>query len=218
MELLSSLTLPIMSLVRVVLFFSVVALASAVVLTTDTWGDATTGKTTFVKFYAPWCGHCKKLAPEWAKLEHNEVVIAEVDCTKNKELCAAYSVRGYPSLKYGDPNDLQDYKGERTYDALNEFLQTLGPPCDINTRERCSDRQLERLDEYQKLSVGELDQLLEDEASTRDEIETLFSESVEKISDQYQYVLKKRECLINKLAEYETGIINSLLSARKEEL
>lgn len=207
-----------MSLARAVLFFSAVALASAVELTEDTWDDATTGKTTFVKFYAPWCGHCKKLAPEWAKLEHNEVVIAEVDCTENKKLCTDVGVRGYPTLKHGDPSDLQDYKGGRTYDALNEFLQTLGPPCDIDTREHCSDKQLERLDEYKLLSVDELNQLLEDEASTRDEIETLFKESVEKLQEQYKGILAKKENSISKLAEYETGIIKSLLSTRKEEL
>ena len=207
-----------MSLARAVLFFSAVALASAVELTEDTWDDATTGKTTFVKFYAPWCGHCKKLAPEWAKLEHSEVVIAEVDCTENKKLCADVGVRGYPTLKHGDPSDLQDYQGGRTYDALDEFLQTLGPPCDIDTRKHCLVGQLERLDEYKQLSVGELNQLLEEEASTRDEIETRFKESVDLMQEKYKVILAKKEDSLSELAEYETGIIKSLLSALKEEL
>jgi protein disulfide-isomerase-like protein len=207
-----------MSRILVLLLFSVVGIASAVELTADTWDDATAGKTTLVKFYAPWCGHCKKLAPEWAKLEHSEVVIAEVDCTQNKKLCTKHGVKGYPTLKHGDPSDLQDYKGERTYNALNEFLQTLGPPCDIDTRDYCSDRQLERLEEYKKLSVGELDQLLEDEASTRDEIETLFKESVDKLQDTYQRAVQSKEESLSELAEYETGIIKSLISTRKEEL
>lgn len=207
-----------MSTTCVLLLFVVLGFASAVELTSDTWDDVTAGKTTFVKFYAPWCGHCKKLAPEWAKLKHDEVVVAEVDCTQNKKLCADVGVRGYPTLKHGDPSDLQDYKGERTYDALNQFLQTLGPPCDIDTRKHCSDKQLERLDEYEKLSVGDLDQLLKDEAKTRDEIETLFKSSVEKLQEQYNIAVQKKEDSLSELVEYETGIIKSLLAARKEEL
>ena len=54
---------------------------------------------------APWCGHCKKLAPEWdaAADELAEAgergVLTKVDCTENQELCARFGVRGYLTLK-----------------------------------------------------------------------------------------------------------------------
>lgn len=58
----------------------------------------------FVKFYAPWCTHCQRLAPIWEKLADQAVAsewpvkIAEVDCTTNKEICEKVKVRSFPNL------------------------------------------------------------------------------------------------------------------------
>lgn len=57
----------------------------------------------FVKFYAPWCGHCKRLAPIWTNLakhfkDHAKIKVAKVDCTKNKDTCSKNKVKGYPTL------------------------------------------------------------------------------------------------------------------------
>ncbi len=70
-------------------------------LTKDNFKDTVSKGVTFVKFFAPWCGHCKRLAPTWdelaAKFKGVEgVTIAKVDCTsddnKNKDLCSEQGV------------------------------------------------------------------------------------------------------------------------------
>eukprot|EP00922_Rhytidocystis_sp_ex-Travisia-forbesii_P066217 GHVS01098301.1.p1 GENE.GHVS01098301.1~~GHVS01098301.1.p1 ORF type:complete len:464 (-),score=101.76 GHVS01098301.1:330-1721(-) len=56
----------------------------------------------FVEFYAPWCGHCKSLAPDWEKLAKEvkgKVVVAKVDATKETVLSKKFGVQGFPSLK-----------------------------------------------------------------------------------------------------------------------
>ena len=57
----------------------------------------------FIKFFAPWCGHCKKLAPDWKKLAtklKGKVKIAEVDATVQTKLGSRFKIHGYPSLKF----------------------------------------------------------------------------------------------------------------------
>eukprot|EP00897_Mesotaenium_endlicherianum_P007810 jgi/Mesen1/7057/ME000369S06382 len=86
-------------------------------------------KGALVEFYAPWCGHCKKLAPEYEKLasafkRNKNALIAKVDCDQHKDLCGEYGVSGYPTIKWFPKGSLKPeaYSGGRTADALLEFV------------------------------------------------------------------------------------------------
>jgi protein disulfide-isomerase A6 len=62
-------------------------------------------KDVLVEFYAPWCGHCKTLAPVYEKVAESlagetDVVVAKVDADKHKELGSRFDVKGFPTLKF----------------------------------------------------------------------------------------------------------------------
>ncbi|CAI4216439.1 unnamed protein product [Parascedosporium putredinis] len=119
-------------------FFGVLATTVALVaaegdsdvaaLTGETFDDfVKANELVLAEFYAPWCGHCKALAPEYEEaatsLKEKGIKLVKVDCTENSELCSKHGVEGYPTLKvFRGLENITPYAGQRKAASITSYM------------------------------------------------------------------------------------------------
>jgi protein disulfide-isomerase A1 len=106
------------------------------VLTDDNFDEAIKANPKMlVEFYAPWCGHCKKLEPEYSgaaevlAASDPPVPLGKVDATENKKVAERFSIQGFPTLFWFSNGEKLEYGGGRTKDTIVSWvLKKSGPP------------------------------------------------------------------------------------------
>jgi len=210
--------------------FSIAALAfmalpaSAIDLTEANFDEVTAGKVVFIKMFAPWCGHCKKMKPDWDKLmdeykDSETQLIADADCTADgKPICDANGVKGFPTLKYGDPSDLQDYQGARTYDAMKKFIDTdLKPTCSPTNLDLCDDDKKKEIETLMALDDAILGEKIAAEEKKIEEAESVFKAGVEKLQETYQKLMTEKEETEAAVKASGLGLMKSVSVLKKKD-
>jgi len=121
-------------------------------------------ETILVKFYAPWCGHCKHLAPEFIKAadildkDGEGVILAEVDCTVETELANRFDVHGYPTLYVFHKGEKSEYHGPREANGIVKYMRAqAGPAAKPLDKEEDLKKFLERKDDVKFVAYTKAD-------------------------------------------------------------
>merc|ERR1712157_452428 len=84
-----------------------------------------------------------------AYADSKTALVADVDCTaEGKPLCDSHGVQGFPTIKWGDPSNLEDYEGGRDFASLEKFAkENLKPMCSPKNIDLCDDEKKEKTQE-----------------------------------------------------------------------
>ena len=175
----------------------------------------------FIKFFAPWCGHCKKMKPDWDKLMDEfagkpSALVADVDCTSDgKPLCDANGVQGFPTLKWGDPSSLEDYKGGRDFSSLQKFAtENLKPICSPTNIDLCDAEKKAEIEKFMAMSDADLESAISEKEKKMEEAEEAFKTGVSELQDKYQQLMTAKEETLEEIKNSGLGLMKAVKGAK----
>jgi hypothetical protein len=160
------------------------------------------------------------MKPAWDKLmteysSSKSALVADVDCTSaGKPLCDSNGVRGFPTIKYGDPSNLEDYKGGRDFDSLKKFAdENLKPMCSPSNIDLCDATQKAEIEKIQAMSADELSAAITAKEKEQTDAEALFKSEVEKLQKKYEQLSKEKEDTLDSIKTSGLGLMKAVKAA-----
>ena len=158
------------------------------------------------------------MKPAWDKLikqfkDSKTLLVADVDCTADGEaLCQEVGVSGYPTIKYGDPSDLEDYNGGRDFNELKEFAEKIGPPCNPANIDLCDAEKKKQIEEFMKMSPEKLEEMIKEKDEAMKTAESDFEKFVEGLQKSYEEAEKKKTQDIQDIKDSGLGLMKAVHS------
>jgi len=139
-------------------------------------------------------------------------LVADVDCTAaGKDLCGTIGVRGYPTIKYGDPSALEDYKGGRKYADLKKHVEdNLGPSCGPANLDLCDAEKKKQIEEFMALTDADLSTQIEEKNAAMEKLESDFKTFVDALQKQYSEASEKKEADVEAMKSSGLGLMKSV--------
>jgi hypothetical protein len=164
------------------------------------------------------------MKPDWDKLaaefkDSKTAVVADVDCTAGgSSLCNEVGVKGYPSIKYGDPSDLQDYKGGRDFASLQKFAnENLGPTCGPANLDLCDDDKKATITKFQAMPSAELEAAIKEKTEAMEKLETDFKAFVDGLQSKYKEAMEKKDKDTEDVKNSGLGLMKSVMAHKAKE-
>jgi len=162
------------------------------------------------------------MKPDWDKLmaafaDSETALVADVDCTaEGKDLCTEHGVRGYPTIKWGDPSNLEDYQGSRDFAALEKFAkENLKPMCSPSNIDLCEGDKKAQIEKFLGHAEDELDKMIAEKEKEVESADAAFKAGVEELQAKYQELMAEKE-VESADAAFKAGVEE--LQAKYQEL
>jgi len=162
------------------------------------------------------------MKPAWDKLieefkDSKTALIADVDCTADgKALCSDVGVRGYPTIKHGDPNNLEDYKGGRDFDSLKKFAEeNLGPTCGPDNIDLCSGENKALIEKFLTMPDADLIGAIKEKTAATEKVETDFKTFAEGLQKSYTEANEKKDKDIEEIKGAGLGLMKAVSAHNK---
>eukprot|EP00930_Biecheleria_cincta_P052802 TRINITY_DN3808_c1_g2_i1.p2 TRINITY_DN3808_c1_g2~~TRINITY_DN3808_c1_g2_i1.p2 ORF type:complete len:170 (-),score=56.05 TRINITY_DN3808_c1_g2_i1:114-623(-) len=162
------------------------------------------------------------MKPDWDKLMkkyegHASILIADVDCTADgKSLCDSVGIEGFPTIKYGDPSNLEDYEGERDFDGLQAHAEKeLGPRCSPANLDLCDADKKKQIEDFLAMSGDTLVSAIQAKEDELAEATKKHEEFVESLQKQYEESEKAMKDKKDEIKESGLGLMKAVKAHRK---
>jgi len=163
------------------------------------------------------------MKPDWDKLMKEDfgenALVADVDCTAaGKPLCEANGVKGFPTLKYGDPSALEDYSGGRGFADLKKFAsENLKPMCSPTNIDLCDDDKKAEINKLMEMPAADLEAAIAEKNKLLEEAEETFKNEVQKLQDKYQELMAAKEKAEEDVKNSGLGMMKAVKAAKAKK-